>query len=145
MATIIIGKKLLNNNISSTCPHNMVHVSPLTAETGLPVWDTPANFNGFRALASCTDVAQRSQPNFARYLAVSLAGTLYIHSRGLLPPNRILPGAKFTLRRSLAFSYIGSVTAWQSSTGRQQNFAAFSRRRQLYSAGRPSRWASATF
>jgi len=57
----------------------------------------------------------------------------------------ILPGAKFTLRRSLAFSYIGSVTAWQSSTGRQQNFAAFSRRRQLYSAGRPSRWASATF
>jgi len=29
---------------------------------------------------------------------------------GLLPPNGILPGAKFTLRPSLAFAYIGSVT-----------------------------------
>ena len=33
---------------------------------------------------------------------------------GVLPPNRILPGAKFTLRPSLAFSYIGSVTARHS-------------------------------
>ena len=30
-------KKLLNRNISSTCPHNMVDVRPLTAEIGLPV------------------------------------------------------------------------------------------------------------
>ena len=45
-----------------------------------------------------------SQPNFARYLAVSCAGTLYIHFRGPLPPNGILSGAKFTLRPSLAFS-----------------------------------------
>jgi len=29
----------------------------------------------------------------------------------LLPPDGILPSAKFTLRPSLAFSYIGSVTA----------------------------------
>ena len=29
---------------------------------------------------------------------------------GFLPPNGIFPGAKFTLRPSLAFSYIGSVT-----------------------------------
>jgi len=33
------------------------------------------------------------QSNFA-HLAVSWAGTLYIHFRGLLPPNGILPGAK---------------------------------------------------
>jgi len=64
-----------------------------------------------------------SQPNFARCLAVSWAGTLYIHFRRLLPPNGILPGAKFkfTLCPSLAFSYIGSVTARQSSSGRQPN------------------------
>jgi len=63
---------------------------------------------------------------------------------GLLPPNGILPGAKFTLRPSLAFSYIGSVTARHSSSGRQRNFAALTiRKRHLYSAGRPSRWASA--
>ena len=65
------------------------------------------------------------QPNFARCLAVSWAGTLYIHFRRLLPPNRILPGAILTLRPSLAFSYIGSVTARHSSCGRQLNLAAW--------------------
>jgi len=38
---------------------------------------------------------------------------------GLLPPNRILPAAKFTLRPSLALFYIGSVTGRHSSSGRQ--------------------------
>ena len=47
-----IGKNLLNGNMSSTCPHNMANFGPLTAEIGLPVWGTPANFNGFRVLAS---------------------------------------------------------------------------------------------
>jgi len=44
-------KKILNSNISSTCPYNMANVGPLMAEIGLPVWGTPANFNGFRVLA----------------------------------------------------------------------------------------------
>ena len=47
-----IGKNLLNSIMSSRCPHNMVNVGPLTAETGSGVWGTPANFNGFRVLAS---------------------------------------------------------------------------------------------
>jgi len=85
----------------------------------------------------------RSEPNFARCLVVSWAGTLYIHYPGLLPHNGILPGAKFTLRPSLALSYIGSVTARHSSSGCQTNFAALSRGRHLYSVGRPSRWAMA--
>jgi len=64
------------------------------------------------------------QPRFAQSLAVScdVHSTLCIHFRGLfaaLAPNGILPGAKFTLRPSLAFSYIGRVTAWHSSSGRQ--------------------------
>ena len=66
-----------------------------------------------------------SQQNFARCLAVSWAGTLYIHFWGLLPPNKILPAAEFTLRPSLAFSYIGSVTARHSSSGRQPSFVAW--------------------
>jgi len=37
--------------------------------------------------------------------------TIYMHFRGLLPLDGILPSAKFALRPSLAFSYIGSVTA----------------------------------
>jgi len=93
-----------------------------------------------------------SQPNFARCLAVSWAGRLFIHFRGLLLRNRILPGAKFTLcPLSLALSYIGSVAARHSSSGREPYFAALSTRRHLsssfitplYSAGRPSRWALA--
>ena len=45
-------KNLLNSNISSTCPHNMVNVGLLAAEIGSGVWCTPANFNGFRVLAA---------------------------------------------------------------------------------------------
>jgi len=68
---------------------------------------------------------------------------------GLLLPIGILAGEKFTLRLSLAFSYIGSVTAQHSSNGREPNFAAwykngitelsllviFNRGRHLYSEG----------
>jgi len=53
-------------------------------------------------------------------------------------PKRILPGAKFTLRPSLVLSYIGSVTALHSSSGRQPNFVASSRGRHLYLAGQPA-------
>ena len=83
------------------------------------------------------------QPHCARCLAVSCAATLHIYFLGLLLPDRILPVAKFTLRPSLAFSYIGTVTAWHSGSGHQPNFAALNRGRHLYSAGRPSSWALA--
>jgi len=43
---------LFNSNIFSRCPHNMASFGPLTAERGWRVWGTPANFNGFRVLAS---------------------------------------------------------------------------------------------
>jgi len=45
-------KKLLNSNISPTCPYNMVNFGPLAAETEWRVWGTPANFYGFRVLAA---------------------------------------------------------------------------------------------
>jgi len=47
-----IGKNFLSSSMSFRCPHNMVNVGPLAAEIGLPVWGTPANFNGFRILAA---------------------------------------------------------------------------------------------
>jgi len=47
-----IGKNLLNSNISSTCPHNMVNFGPLAAEILSLVWGSPGNFNGFRVLAA---------------------------------------------------------------------------------------------
>ena len=118
----------------------------ITAEIGLPVWGTPANFNGFRVLASIlqrrrsTDVNQTLHNDWP-----SPALVHYIYILRGSSPNRIVPDAKFTLRPSLAFSYICSVTARHLSTGRQPNFAAFSRGRHLYSAGRPSRGHRPTF
>jgi len=44
-------KCLLNSNISSSCPHNMVNFGPLTADIDSGVWGTPANFNGFCVMA----------------------------------------------------------------------------------------------
>jgi len=105
-------------------------------------------------LRYCTDVAQRMLTKLCTMFGHLLGWyTIYIHSRGLLPRNGILPGAKFTLRPSLAFSCIVSVIATHSSSVRQPKFAAWdnkriygtfaSRSRHLYSAGRPSCWASA--
>jgi len=105
------------------------------------------------------DVAHWRPTKLCTMFGCLCATTLYIHFRRLLPPDRILPSAIFTLRPSLAFSYIVSyctyvgVTARHSSSGHQSNFAAwykewnklpnFRRGRHLYLAGRPSRWASA--
>jgi len=50
--------------------------------------------------------------------------TIYTFS-GALAPDAILPGAKFTLRPTLAFSYIGSVTARYSTSEREPSFAAW--------------------
>jgi len=44
-------KKFLNSNMS-ICLHNMVIFAPLAAEIRWLAWGTPANFNGFRVLAS---------------------------------------------------------------------------------------------
>jgi len=109
----------------------------------------PPNFHGFRILVSlyCTDVTQRKSTKLCTMFG-RLLGWYTIYRPTLLgllmPRNGILPGAKFTLRASLGFSYIGNVvTARHSSSGRQANFAAFSRGSHLYSADRPTRWASA--
>ena len=118
-------KNLLNSNISSRCPHNVVNFGPLTAEIVGEFGAPQQIWTGFASLLRwCTDIAHRSQPNLAQCLTISWAGTLYIHLRGLFPSDGILPGAKFTLCPSLAFSYIGSVTALHSSTGCQPKFAA---------------------
>jgi len=74
-------KNLLNSNISSTCPHNIVNFGLLAAEICWQVWGTPTTFNGFRALAALGPTARHSssgrQPDFAalnRGLHLYLAG-----------------------------------------------------------------------
>jgi len=128
-----------------TCPHNMANLRPIKGWDRFSSLGHHSKFQRVLGLAFVTAATSlnRSQANFARCLAVSEAGTLYIHFRELLPSNGILPRAKFILRSSLAFSYISSVTARHASSGRQPNFAALNRGRHLYSSGLPSRWALA--
>jgi len=69
-----MGKKLLNSNISPTCPHNMVNFSPLAAKIGSLVWGTRAHFNRFRILAALlhgtlvVSVSQTAALNIGRHL-----------------------------------------------------------------------------
>ena len=127
------------------CSHNMVNFGPLAAEIGLPVWGTLANFRAFRFLASLVQRRCSTEVNQTLYDVWPSPGLLYYIYifGGSYPQTEFLARAKFTFCPSLAFSYICSVTARHLSSGHQQNFAAFSRRRHLYSAGEPSRWASA--
>jgi len=82
-AVLTIGKKL----VKQQCPHNMANFGPLAADIGSGVWGTPANFIGFTSwLCYCSDVIHRRPTKLARCLAVSWAGTLYIHFSGALAP-----------------------------------------------------------
>jgi len=106
--------------------HNMVNFSPLAAEICWQVWAPQQILTGFASCFHyCSDIAHRRPSKLSGCLAISSAAALYIHFRGLLPPDRILLGAKFTLHPSLGFSYIGNVTARHSSSRRQPTFAAW--------------------
>jgi len=71
---------MLNSNISSTCPRNMVNLGPLAAEIGWLVWGTPANFKGFRVLDSllqrrCSTEANQTLHDV--WLSPGLVGYIY--------------------------------------------------------------------
>ena len=59
-------RKLLNSNISSTGPHNMVNFGPLAAEIFWRVWGTPTNFNGFCVLAALLHGISSSSCSFIK-------------------------------------------------------------------------------
>ena len=102
----------LNSNISPTCPYNMVNYGPLAAEIGSLVWRIPANFNGFRVLAA---LLQRHRSTEAKptlhnvWPSSALVHYIYIFD-GFCHVTEFCQ-VKFTLRPSLALSYIVSVTA----------------------------------
>jgi len=121
-AMIIFIHQYQNN-----CPHNMMNFCLVTAEIDWWILGTPANFNGFRVLASLLHRSHSTEVNQTLHDVWPFPGLvhyIYIHFLGFLSPNGLLPGAKFTLRPSLAFSCIGSVTAWHWNNMRQPNFAA---------------------
>jgi len=119
-------KKLLNSNMSFTCPHNMANFGPLTAEICCRGFGAPQQIStGFAScLRYCIHGAHRRPTKlctmFGRLLGCY---TIYTFS-GTVAPDRILPGANFTLRPSLAFFYIASFAGQHSIIGHQPNFAA---------------------
>jgi len=104
----------------------MVNFGPPTAEIGWWVWVPQQISTRFASLLRyCTDFAQRKSTRlctmFGRLLGCS--GALYIHFWGLLPSRPLTEfcQAQNSLRPSLEFSYIDSVTARHSSSGCQPN------------------------
>ena len=97
-------KNLLNSNISTICLHSMVNFDPhpLTAEICLRTWGIPANFNGFRVLASLLHRRRSVEINQTLHDVWPSPGLLhYICILEAVAHNGILPRAKFTLRPSL--------------------------------------------
>ena len=54
----IIGKKLVKQQYVLQMSPQYGDFGPLAAKIGLPVWGTPANFNGFRVLAALLPSSQ---------------------------------------------------------------------------------------
>jgi len=145
-----IGKSLLNSSMFSTCPHNMANFISLTAEIDLPLWGTPANFNGFRVLAAL--LQRRRSPEANQTFHDNWPSPRLVHYMGLYIFRGSWRLAEFChvqnslYVQSLEFSYTSNVTTRHSSSGRRPNFARRGTRNgimELSQAGRPSRWASA--
>jgi len=90
----------------STCSHSMVNFGELAAEIGLPVWDTSANFNGFRVLAALLHGSQ--VVSVSQTLRRSTQGATYVrqgdHQVGHWPTFLVLIFIRHTGSRTLPSS-----------------------------------------
>jgi len=135
---------LLNNNISSRCPHNTVNFGPLTAEIGLSVWGTPANFNRFRALTSLLQQRRSPEANQTLHDLWSSSELVhyiyYIYVQNSLCVQVLRSPILVALLHGTPAAVIDQ-TLWCAT--RNGITKLFCRRRHLYSVWRPSGWASA--
>jgi len=148
-------KNLLNSNISPTCPHNMVNFVPTNGLDLLASLGHPSKFQRVSRLGFVTALTllNGGQPNFARCLAVSWSwtSTLYIHFRGCCPITEFCQVQNSlcvqVLRSPVLTALLHGTRAFcvsKSLRGRTSNgITELSQRAHQYSAGRPSRWASA--
>jgi len=138
-----IGKKLLNSNISSTCPHNMANVGPLTAEISLLVCGTPANFNRFRVLASLLQRRRSMEANQTLHDVWPSPGLVhYTDFWGLCPITEFCHVQNSLCIQVLRSRILAALQHGTSAAGVSQT-VALSRGCHLYSVGRPSHWALA--
>jgi len=145
----VIRKKNLLDQYLLHMSSQYAGLSPLMAGIDWWVWGTPSTFSGFHALASLLHRRRSTEVNRTLHDVWPSPGLVHhIHFWGLFPPpNRILPGAKFTLRPSLSFSCIGSITARHMQCASAKlcgvvqgmELRNFGKGHHLYSAGWPSR------
>jgi len=148
-----IEKNLLNASISSTCPRNMANFGPLAAEICWRVWGTPANFNRFRVLASLLQRRRSPEanktlhdvwpyPGLVRYVCNfggSCALTEFRHVQNSLCVQVLCS----PILAALLHGTPAAGSAKLCGVLQGMELRNFRRGRHLYSAGRPSRWASA--
>jgi len=123
-----IGKKNLFNSNISTRPYSVMNFGPLTAEICWWVRGTPANCNWFRVLPSLLHWRRSLEVNKTLqdvWASPRLVHYIYIFGGSCPLTDFCRLPAKFSLRPSLVFSYIASVTAWHSSSDHQLNFMAW--------------------
>jgi len=131
---LLFSSPNLSSNISTRCPHNMVNCS-MAAEIVSLVWGTPANFNGFRVLVSLLQRRRSTEANQTFHNVWPLPGLVDFGGCCFVTEFCEVQNALCVLQ-GLRFP-IGSVTARQSSSGREPNFAALNTGCHPYSAGRP--------
>jgi len=150
-------KKLLNRNISSTHLPQYGKLRPTNGWDRFGSLGHPCKFQRVSRLAFVIAPTSLTggQPNFARCLPVSYAGTLYIHfGGGAFAPwqNFVRCKIHFTstvqvLRSPILAALLhGTPAAGVSQTSRRgtrNGITDFRKGRHLYSAERPPRWASA--
>jgi len=112
-------KKLVKQQYLLYMSHNMVNFGPLAAEIVSFVWGTPANFNGFRVLATLLQRRRSTEVNQTLHYVWPSPGLVrYIYTlSGSLAPDGILPRAKFTLCPSMHHrtSFSGYIFATKAS------------------------------
>ena len=121
---LTIRKKVVKQQYLLHMSSQYVELGPRGAEVVLLVWGTPTNFNGFSHLFLLLQQHAQRKPTKLCTMFGRLVGWYTTYTRWrLLPPHGILPGV-ITLRPSLAFSCIDSVTARHSGSWRQPHCGA---------------------
>jgi len=134
LGCIFATRACIDNRKKVVKQQYLLHMSPRYGERrSSNGWDRlgslehPSKFQrGFAScLRYCGDVANRRPTKLCTMFGRLLGWyTMYTFS-GVLAADGILPCTKFTLRPTLAFSYIGSVTARHTSSGREPSFVAW--------------------
>jgi len=121
-----IGKKLIKQHYLLQMSPQYYELRPTNGWDQLASWGHPSKFQRVSRFGFVTTATSLTggQPNLAWCLAVSWAGTLFIHFWGCCPLTEFLQVQNSLYIPSLACFYIGSITTQHSSSGHQAKFAA---------------------